>query len=72
LPADYDWPKPDARREFLRARLTERGTVEIFPNQGPGVLSSLTWGTGLVDNPPRQAVQRGDLVRFIPFSELLS
>jgi len=72
LPADYDWPKPDARREFLRARLTERGTVEIFPNQGPGVLSSLTWGTGLVDNPPKQAVRRGDMVRFIPFSELLS
>ncbi|MGB4062999.1 MAG: gephyrin-like molybdotransferase Glp [Azonexus sp.] len=72
LPADFDWPKPDARREFLRARLSERGTVEIFPNQGPGVLSSLTWGTGLVDNPPKHAVKRGDLVRFIPFSELLS
>ena len=72
LTADYDWPKPDARREFLRARLSERGTVELFPNQGPGVLSSLAWGTGLVDNPPKQAVRRGDLVRFIPFSELLS
>ena len=72
LTADYDWPKPDARREFLRARLSERGTVELFPNQGPGVLSSLAWGSGLVDNPPKQAVRRGDLVRFIPFSELLS
>lgn len=72
LPADYDWPKPDARREFLRARLSDRGTVELFANQGPGVLSSLTWGSGLVDNPPRQAVRRGDMVRFIPFSELLS
>lgn len=72
LTADYDWPKPDARREFLRARLSERGTVELFPNQGPGVLSSLAWGTGLVDNPPKQAVRRGDPVRFIPFSELLS
>jgi molybdopterin molybdotransferase len=72
LPADYDWTKPDARREFLRARLSERGTVELFPNQGPGVLSSLAWGSGLVDNPPKQAVRRGDLVHFIPFSELLS
>ena len=60
------------RREFLRARLSERGTVELFANQGPGVLSSLAWGTGLVDNPPKQAVRRGDLVRYIPFSELLS
>ena len=72
LPADYDWPKPDARREFLRARLNEQGAVELFPNQGPGVLSSLAWGTGLVDNPPKQPVRRGDRVRFIPFSELLS
>jgi len=72
LPADYDWPKPDARREFLRARLNDQGRVELFANQGPGVLSSLTWGTGLVDNPPKQPVRRGDLVRFIPFSELLS
>jgi molybdopterin molybdotransferase len=72
LPADFDWPKPDARREFLRARLSERGTVELFPNQGPGVLSSLAWGSGLVDNPSKHPVRRGELVRFIPFSELLS
>ena len=72
LPADFDWPKPDARREFLRARLSERGTVELFANQGPGVLSSLAWGSGLVDNPSKHPVSRGDQVRFIPFSELLS
>lgn len=72
LPADFDWPKPDARREFLRARLSEHGTVELFPNQGPGVLSSLAWGSGLVDNPSKHPVRRGELVRFIPFSELLS
>lgn len=72
LPADFDWPRPDVRREFLRARLNEAGVVELFPNQGAGVQTSLVWSNGIVDNPPGQAVKRGDPVRFIPFAELLS
>ena len=39
---------------------------------GSGVLSSCVQADGLVDNPPGQAVARGDLARFIPFSELLN
>jgi molybdopterin molybdotransferase len=72
LSADYDWPRPDVRREFLRARLSDDGRVELFPNQGAGVQSSLTWANGLVDNPPGQVVKKGDIVRFIPFAELLA
>jgi len=72
LSADYDWPRPDVRREFLRARLSDDGRVELFPNQGAGVQSSLTWANGLVDNPPGQAAKKGDIVRFIPFAELLA
>ena len=72
LTAEFDWPRPDVRREFLRARLNEAGGVELFPNQGAGVQSSLVWSNGIVDNPPGHAVKRGDQVRFIPFSELLS
>ncbi len=72
LSADYDWPRPDVRREFLRARLSDDGRVELFPNQGAGVQSSLTWANGLVDNPPGQAVKKGDIVRFIPFAGLLA
>ena len=72
LPAEFDWPRPDVRREFLRARLNEVGGVELFPNQGAGVQTSLVWSNGIVDNPPGQAVKRGDPVRFIPFLELLS
>ena len=71
LRADYDWSRPDARREFLRALTNEAGGVDLFPSQGSGVLSSCVQADGLVDNPPGQAVKRGDLVRFIPFSELL-
>lgn len=72
LRADYDWSRPDGRREFLRALTNEQGGVDLFPNQGSGVLSSCVQADGLVDNPPGQAVARGDLVRFIPFSELLN
>ena len=69
--ADFDWPKPDPRREFLRARIDAGGGLEIFPNQSSAVLTSTAWADGLIDNPAGQAIRRGDLVRFIPFSELL-
>jgi molybdopterin molybdotransferase len=69
--ADFDWPKPDSRREFLRVRLNASGGLDLFPNQSSGVLTSTVWGDGLVDNPSKQAIKRGDVVRFLPFSELL-
>jgi molybdopterin molybdotransferase len=72
LRADYDWTRPDIRREFLRALTNDVGGVELFASQGSGVLSSCVQADGLVDNPPGCAVARGDLVRFIPFSELLN
>jgi molybdopterin molybdotransferase len=72
LRADFAWPKPDKRREFLRARLNAAGGLELFPNQGSGVLTSAVWGDGLVDNPPGQAIANGDTVQFMPFSELLA
>jgi len=72
LRADFAWPKPDRRREFLRARLGEGGGLELFPNQSSGVLTSAVWGDGLVDLPAGQPVAVGDAVDFIPFSELLS
>ena len=73
--ADFSWPKPDKRREFLRAQLSmaDDGTtsVVIFPNQGSGVLTSTVWADGLVDIPGGATVERGDTVKFIPFSEML-
>ena len=71
LHADFDWPKPDPRREFLRGRRNSAGGVELFPNQSSGVLTSTVWGDGLIDNPPAQPIRRGDTLRFLPFSELL-
>lgn len=70
LRADFDWPKPDRRNEFLRARVNDAGGLDLFPNQGSGVLTSTVWADGLVDNPPGQAIAKGDIVRFIPFAAL--
>lgn len=70
--ADFNWAKPDRRNEFLRARLNSHGGLDLFANQGSAVLNSVVWGDGLIDNPAGQAIASGDLVRFIPFSELMS
>ncbi len=69
--ADFDLPRGDRRNEFLRARLNDAGGLDLFPNQSSGVLTSTVWGDGLIDNPPNQAIQRGDIVQFIPFASLL-
>jgi molybdopterin molybdotransferase len=72
LRADFDWPRPDRRREFLRARLNAEGGLALFPNQSSGVLTSAVWADGLIDNPPGQAIARGDLVRFLPLAALVA
>lgn len=69
--ADFDWHKADRRNEFLRVRLNDRGGLDLFPNQGSGVLTSASWADGLVDNPPNQVIRSGDLVKYLPFSGML-
>jgi molybdopterin molybdotransferase len=71
LRADFAWPKADRRNEFLRARLNAAGGLDLFTNQSSAVLTSTVWGDGLIDNPPGRTISTGDLVRFIPFNELL-
>ncbi len=48
------------------------GGLDLFPNQSSGVLTSAVWADGLVDNPPGQAIGRGDTVRFLPLAELIA
>ncbi len=76
VPAQFVWPKAGKRREFVRARLVadahgQQG-VTLYPNQGSGVLSSVVWGNGLAIIPEGHTVQPGDIVSFLPFSDLLS
>jgi molybdopterin molybdotransferase len=70
LRADFDWTKPDLRREFLRAKANAAGGLDLFANQSSAVLTSAVWGDGFVDNPAGHAIRRGDMVNFIPYSEL--
>ena len=69
--ADFDWPQPDKRREFLRARFNAQGGVELFANQSSGVLTSAVWADGLVDNASGQVVRRGDTVRLLLLTSLI-
>jgi len=69
--ADFALPKGDRRNEFLRARINPQGGLDLFLNQSSGVLTSTVWGDGLIDNPPGRIIASGDMVNFIPFSELL-
>ena len=71
LRADFDWPRPDRRREFLRARTNAAGGVELYGHQGAAALSSIVWADGLVDAPPDEPIAQGSLVRFLPYGELL-
>jgi molybdopterin molybdotransferase len=71
LRADFDWPAPDVRREFLRVKLNAEGGLDLFPNQASAVLTSTVWADGLVDNPAKCAIKRGDPVRYLSFSALL-
>jgi molybdopterin molybdotransferase len=70
--ADFDWLRADRRNEFLRVKVNPAGGLDLFSNQSSGVLTSASWGDGLVDCPPNQPIQRGAMVAYIPFSELLS
>jgi len=70
--ADFDWLKADRRNEFLRVKINAQGGLDLFPNQSSGILTSASWGDGIVDCPPGQALKAGDMVKYIPFSALLS
>jgi molybdopterin molybdotransferase len=70
LRADFNWPKPDRRNEFLRVKINANGGLDLFPQQGSAVLTSTVWADGLIDNPPAHLICAGDMVRFMPFNGL--
>ncbi|MEM6407830.1 MAG: molybdopterin-binding protein [Pseudomonadota bacterium] len=68
LPAAFSKSKKRGRREYLRARLTEGGAAEVFPSEGSGRISGLSWADGLVElGDEAREIASGDLVRYIPF-----
>ena len=68
--ADFDWPEPDSRREFLRVKWNADGGLELYPTQDSAVMTSTAWADGLLDNPAGLPIRNGDRVRFLPYSEL--
>lgn len=74
--AGFDWPKPDSRREFLRARLEtdsdQAPVAKIYPNQDSGVLSSAVWAQGFVEIAEGQTLQAGDKVDYFCFEQFLT
>ena len=72
LRADFELPRTDRRREFLRVRRNAEGGLDLFPNQSSGVLTSAVWADGLVDNPAGRTIARGDLVDYIALSDLIA
>jgi molybdopterin molybdotransferase len=74
--ADFEWPEPLQRREYVRARLHrepgERSPrARLFPRQGSDVLSSTVWADGLVEVHEHTTIARGDTVEYLAFDQLL-
>lgn len=68
VPAAFSKSKKPGRREYLRARITD-GAADVFPSEGSGRVSGLSWATGLVALPDEGAeVSPGMPVHFIPFT----
>jgi len=68
----FEW-KGVKRQEYLRVRVRHDGSgayAEIYPHQGSGVLSSVSWADGLVIVEPGKAVNTGDVLKYIPFHGL--
>lgn len=72
--ADFNWPTPMRRREYVRARLAGSGVevrASLFSKQGSDVLASTVWAHGLVEIPENTTIKSGDAVTYLSFSELL-
>ena len=70
VPAAFAWTKPGNRREYLRGRL-EQGRLIAYRNQSSGVLRSAAWADGLIEIVEGTTVAEGDLLNFIPLSEVM-
>lgn len=69
VPAAFSKKKKPGRREYLRARLTEKG-AEVFASEGSGRISGLSWANGLVELPDGAIdVEPGTPVKFLSYAE---
>ncbi|MEO1677958.1 MAG: molybdopterin-binding protein [Pseudomonadota bacterium] len=70
LPAAFCKRKKPGRAEYLRARLNAEGQVEVFPSEGSGRVSGLSWAAGLVElDEGAREIEPGTPVRYIPYTD---
>lgn len=69
LPAGFS-QAAGSRQEYVRVRL-DGGELVAFGNQNSSVLSSASWADGLAVIPPEIEISKGDMLTFLPFTELL-
>lgn len=62
-------PRRDFRRGVLRSDATGT-TVELLTTQDSHMLSGISYGDVLVEVPPQQDVQRGDLIKVYPIQRI--
>ncbi|MFT4821894.1 MAG: molybdopterin molybdotransferase [Candidatus Azotimanducaceae bacterium] len=69
--ADFSRPA-GRRREYLRVKLTDTEhdeiSAQLYPQQGSGVMSSVSWADGLAEQEVDQAINRGDWMKVYPFA----
>lgn len=75
LPAGFDWPQANRRRQYLRARLVpgDNGQcrVQLHPQQSSAMLSAACWADGLALVECQQQLRQDDPVQFLSFAELM-
>lgn len=74
LPAGFDWPAANSRRQYLRARLELDSSgvarVRLHPQQGSAMLRAASWADGLAVVEAGRTLCAGELLPFLSFSEL--
>ncbi|AVU76767.1 MULTISPECIES: gephyrin-like molybdotransferase Glp [Pseudomonas] len=75
LPAGFDWPKPNRRRQYLRAKLVPGADgslcVELHPQQSSAMLAAACWADGLAVVECQAHVRMLDKVMYLPFASLM-
>ncbi|MFZ5580609.1 MAG: gephyrin-like molybdotransferase Glp [Pseudomonadota bacterium] len=72
LPTAFAVQRPGERRDFARARISADQRVELFANQGSGILGSLSWADALAEIPENTTIAPGDMINVYPLAELLA
>lgn len=68
---NFDWHKPNPRREFVRVQLdysTLPPSASPYPKQGSGILSSMVWADGLVEIAEDTTFTQGKVLNYYPLT----